>query len=205
MQVTFGRRSRLITLGAGLLAAAAVAVSASGPALADTTDTGGSGALSVPVPVLVGLASANIIALPGDPITSSVGSTGLDAFTMPVTGGTGEVSNFTGTVDYGGTLVFVNGANGKNVAITGLKLNFFTGALTGVLPGATKHTALAYVGGDLSTSTSAGPPATETFSCDQLSLSAKAAGALNTALGTKVFVKGADIGAFTTTFDVTIT
>ncbi len=73
---------------------------------------------------------------------------------MPVTGGTGEVSNFTGTVDYGGTLVFVNGANGKNVAITGLELNFFTGALTGVLPGATKHTALAYVGGDLSTSTS---------------------------------------------------
>jgi len=202
MQVTFGRRSRLITLGAGLLTAAAVAVSASGPALADTTDTGGSGVLSVPVTVLVALAHSNIIVLPGDPISSSVGATGLDAFTMPVTGGNGEVSNFFGAVNYGGTLVFVNGANGKNVAITGIELNFFTGALTGVLPGATKHTALAYVGGDLSTSTGTG---TETFSCDQLTMSGKAAKALNTGLGAKVFVRGVDIGSFTTTFDVTIT
>jgi len=36
-------------------------------------------------------------------------------------------------------------------------------------------------------------------------LSAKAAGTLNTDLGTKVLIKGTIIGGFTTTFDVTIT
>jgi len=206
MRVTFGRRSRLITLGAGLITAAAFAVSASGPALADTADTGGSGTLSVPTAVVVGLAHANIAVLPGTPSTSSFDPVaGTDSFTMPVTGGNGEVSNFSGIVQYGGSMVFINGATGKTVVITGIELNFFNGDLTGVLPGNTKHTALAYVRGDVSTSSSAGPPATETLTTDELDLSAKAAGALNTDLGTKVFIRGTIIGGFTTTFDVTIT
>jgi hypothetical protein len=206
MRVTFGRRSRLVTLGAGLITAAALAVSASGPALADTADTGGSGTLSVPVAVVAGLAHANIVVLPGTPATSSFDPVaGTDSITMPVTGGNGEVSNFFGKVEYGGSMVFINGATGKTAVITGIDLNFFTGALTGVLPGNSKHTALAYVRGDMSTSTSAGPPATETFTTDELDLSAKAAGALNTDLGTKAFIKGTIIGGFTTTYDVTIT
>jgi len=206
MHITFGRRPRLTALGAGLLTAAAFALSASGPALADTTDTGGSGTLSVPVAVVAGLAKANIAALPGTPASSSFDpTTGSDSFTMPVTGGTGEVSNFSGKVEFGGSMVFINGANGKSVTITGIELNFFNGALTGILPGGTKHTVLAYVRGDSSTSTSAGPPATETFTTDELDLSSKAAGALNTGLGTKAFIKGTDIGGFTTTYDVTIT
>ena len=193
MHITFGRRPRLIALGAGLLTAAAFALSASGPALADTTDTGGSGTLSVPVAVVAGLAKANIAALPGTPATSSFDPTaGTDSFTMPVTGGTGEVSNFSGKVEFGGSMVFINGATGKSVTITG------------ILPGGTKHTVLAYVRGDSSTRTSAGPPATETFTTDELDLSSKAAGALNTGLGTKAFIKGTGIGGFTTTYDVTI-
>jgi hypothetical protein len=204
MRVTFGRRSRLITLGAGLITAAALAVSASGPALADTTDTGGSGTLSVPVAVVAGLAHASIALLPGTPATSSFDpAAGTDSFTMPVTGGNGEVSNFFGTVDYGGSLVFINGATGKTAVITGIELNYFTGALTGVLPGTTKQSALAYIRGTMSSSTSAGPPATETFTTDEVDLSSKAAGALNTDLGTKVFIKGTIIGGFTTTYDVT--
>ena len=202
MRVTFGRRSRLITLGAGLITAAAVAVSASGPALADTTDTGGSGTLSVPVAVVAGLAHANIVVLPGTPATSSFDPVaGTDSITMPVTGGNGEVSNFFGAVQYGGSMVFIDGATGKTVVITGIQLNYFTGALTGVFAGATKHTPLAYVRGTMSSSTGVG---TETFTTDELDLSAKAAGALNTGLGTKVFIKGTDIGGFTTTYDVTI-
>jgi hypothetical protein len=205
MHIAFGRRPRLIALGAGLFTAAAFALSASGPALADTTDTGGSGTLSVPVAVVAGLAHANIVALPGTPATSSFDPTsGTDSFTMPVTGGTGEVSNFTGKVDFGGTMVFINGANGKSMTITGIQLNFFNAALIGILPGGTKHTVLAYVRGNKSTSTSAGPPATETFTTDELDLSSKAAGALNQGLGTKAFRQGTDIGGFTTTFDVTI-
>jgi hypothetical protein len=159
------------------------------------------------------LAKSNVIVLPGSPVTSSFTSGpattslagGLDAYTLPVTGGNGEVSIFFGQVDFGGTLVFVNGKAGKTVTITNVKLNFFTGALTGILPGGTKATALAYFGGDLSTSTSAGPPATESFSADQVNLSGNAAKALNTDLATTAFTRGADIGTFTTTFDVTVT
>jgi|SRR5215470_2673497 len=202
MRVTFGRRSRLITLGAGLITAASLAVSASGPALADTTDTGGSGTLVVPVAVVTGLAHANIVVLPGTPATSSFDPVAkVDSITMPVTGGNGEVSNFFGAVQYGGSMVFINGANGKSAVVTSIRLNFFTGALTGILPGGTKHTALAFVSGTMSTSTGTG---TETFTTDELDLSGKAAGALNTDLGTKVFIKGTIIGGFTTTFDVTL-
>ena len=203
MHVTFGRRSRLTALGAGLIAAAALAVSSAGPALADTVDTGGSASLAIPDTFLVGLAKSAIIVLPESPVTSS-DATGADTYTLPVTGGNGEVSNFYGTLDLGGSINVVDAATGKSVAITGLELNFFTGALTGTFPGAAKHTTLAYLNGDMSESSSAGPPATETFSCDELDLSLKAATALNTGLGTKAFKKGTSIGAFTTTFDVTI-
>jgi hypothetical protein len=204
MRITFGRKSRLGALGAGLLTAAAVAVSASGPALADTVDTGGTAALSVPTAVVVGLANANIVVLPGNPASSSFAND-ADTVTMPVTGGNGEVTNFYGNVTFGGSLVFINAKAGKTVTISNLKLNFFTGAITGVFPGNTTSTALGYFNGNMSTSKDAGPPATETFSSDEVDLSGKAAKALNTGLATTIFKRGITIGAFTTTFDVTTT
>src|SRR6266851_3901754 len=193
MHITFGRKSRLTALGAGLITAAAVAFSAAGPALADTADTGGTGALQRPTAVVVGLAHANIVMLPGNPASSSFdATTGADTVTMPVTGGNGEVGNFFGKT-------------GKTMIITGIQLNFFTGAISGVLPGGTRHTALAFVNGNMSTSSDPGPPATETFTTDEVDLSAGAAKALNTGLATTVFKGGITIGGFTTTFDVTVT
>ena len=203
MHITLGRRSRLTALGAGLITAAALAVSSAGPALADTTDTGGSASLAIPDTFLVGLAKSSIIVLPESPVTSS-DAAGADTFTLPVTGGNGEVSNFYGTLELGGSINVVDAATGKSVAITGIELNFFTGALTGIFPGGAHHTTLAYLNGNMSESSNPGPPATETFSCDELDLSLKAATALNTGLGTKAFKKGTSVGAFTTTFDVTI-
>jgi len=210
MSVSFGRTSRLATLGVGLITAAALAVAGSGPALAVTADTGGTGTASLTSAFLANLAKSNVIVLPGSPASSSfspgaagIGS-GLDAYTLPVTGGNGEVSIFFGQVDFGGTLMLINAKTSKTVTITNLELNFFTGALTGVLPGGTAQTALAYVGGDLSTASQPGPPATESFSADQLRLSGKAAKALNTDLSTTAFLKGSDIGTFATTFDVTV-
>jgi hypothetical protein len=205
MHISIGRRSRLTALGAGLITAAAIAVSASGPALADTADTGGSASLAVPVAVVVGLAHANIAMLPGTPATSSFDPrAGTDTVTSPVTGGNAEVSNFYGILKMGGSLFFINGSNGKRVKIRNLQLNLFTGTLQGVFPGSTTVTTLAFLVGTCSTSSDPGPPATETLTCDQLNLSTKAATALNTDLVTKVFRHGTDIGAFTTTFDVTV-
>ncbi len=204
MHISIGRRARVTALGAGLISAAAIAISAAGPAVADTADTGGTAALSVPRAVVVGLAKSTIIMLPGSPASASYGA-GAETFSMPVTGGTGEVSNFSGIVDFGGTLVVVNSKAGKTVNIGDIELNLFTGALTGVLPGSTAHTALGYLTGDMSTSSDPGPPATETISCTEVNMSAKLASALNAALGTTTFVRGTNLGAFTATFDVTIT
>lgn len=203
MHISIGRRTRLTALGAGVISAAAIALSAAAPAVADTADTGGTAALSVPRAVVVGLAKSTIIMLPGSPGSAGYGS-GAETFSMPVTGGTGEVSNFTGVVDLGGTLIVINSKAGHTVNITDLQLNLFTGALTGVLPGGTAHTALAYLNGDLSTSSDPGPPATESVSSTEVDMSAKLARALNTALNAKAFVKGTNLGAFTATFDVTI-
>jgi len=203
MLVAFGRKSRLAALGAGLITAAAVAVSASGPALADTADTAGTATISLTSTYLATLAKSNVIVLPGAPVTSSFASD-LDAYTLQVTGGDGEVSVFFGKVDLGGTLVLINAKAGKTLTISNLRVNFFTGALTGQLPGGTTQTALAYFGGNEATSTSAGPPATESFSADQLTVSGKAAKALNTGLSTTAFIKRTDIGTFATTFDVIV-
>lgn len=202
MHRTIGPGLRLTALGAGVVAAAALAISASAPVLADTADTGGTAILSVPRAVIVGLAKSNVIVLPGGPAGGSY-ATGADAYTLPVTGGTGEVSTFSGIVDLGGSLVAINAKAAKTVQITGLQLNFFTGAVTGILSGATRI-ALGYLGGSLSESSDPGPPATETLSADEVDLSAKAATALNTALKTTAFARGTDLGAFTTTFDVTV-
>jgi len=199
MHISIGRRTRLTALGAGLITVAAIAVSAAGPAVADTTDTGGTAALSVPRAAVVSLGKSTIIMLPGSPNSASY-ARGAETFTMPVTGGTGEVSNFTGIVDLGGKLIVINTKAGKTVTITGLELNLFTGALTGVLPGRTAHTPLAFIGGDLSTSKDT---ATETVSATEMDLSAKLASALNAALKTTAFVKGTNLGSFTTTFDFT--
>lgn len=203
MSMRFGRRGRLITLAGGMAAAAAVALATSGTALADTADTGGTAAISVPQAFVIGLGKSQVLLFAGSPATSSY-ATGTETDTFTVTGGNGEVSSFSGIVDLGGTLVAVNAANGKTATVSNIELNFYTGALTGQVTGSTAQIALAYLGGDLSESSNPGPPATETFSADQVNLSLKAARALNAALGTTVFKRGAALGGFTTTFDVTI-
>ena len=203
MHISIGRRSRLTALAAGLVSAAAIALSSAGTAVADTADTGGTAALSIPRSVVVGLGKSTVIMMAGGPASASYRS-GAETFTMPVAGGTGEVSNFSGIVDLGGKLIVINSKGGHTVTITDIRLNLFTGALTGVLPHKTAHTPLGFLSGDLSTSTEPGPPATETVSATEVDLSGKLASALNTALKTKAFVRGIDLGAFTATFDVTI-
>ena len=204
MHMSIGRRTRLTALGAGLITAGASALATGGPAVADTADTGGTAELSVPRTVVVGLAKSTVIMLPGSPASATYGA-GAETFSMAVTGGTGEVSNFTGIVDLGGKLVVINTKGGHAVTIKDIELNLFTGALTGVLPGGTAHTPLGFLSGDLSTSTDPGPPATETVSATEVDLSGKLASAMNKALSTKAFVRGTSLGAFTATFDVTVT
>jgi hypothetical protein len=156
---------------------------------------------------VVGLAKHGVIALPGSPATSSytAGASNFsssDACTFTVTGGTGEISNFSGIIDLGGSIVLVNAAHSQTVTISNLELNFFTGALTGMIGSSSSQTTIAWVSGNLSSSTGTG---TESFSASQLLVATKGATALNAALGVKAFTHGTNLGGFATTYDVTIT
>jgi hypothetical protein len=207
MHITFGRRARLAVLGAGLITAAAAALSSSAAAFADTADTGGSATVTIPRSVIVGLAKHGVIALAGAPASASYTAgtsnfSSTDAYTFTVTGGTGEISNFSGIVDLGGAITLINAAHSQTVTISGLRLNFFTGALTGQIGTSTTQTTLAWIGGSLASSTGTG---TETFSASQLAIATKGATALNAALGVRAFTHGTSLGAFATTYDVTIT
>jgi len=207
MHIAFGRRARLITLGAGLITSAAVAIATATPAFADTTDTGGTATIAIPRANLVLLAKAGIIVLPGSPATSSYTAgtsklNSLDAFTFTVTGGNGEVSNFFGIVNLGGSLVLINSAHSHTATVSNLELNFFNGSLTGTINGGTAQIPVAFIGGDMSAVPDTGS-GTESFSATALLSAAKGAQALNKALGTTVFVKGVPLGGITTTFTVT--
>jgi len=199
-----GRWSRLAALGAGVATAIAVATTAAGPALADTADTGGTATITMGGAYATSLAKAGIVVFASGTATSSWNN-GAVSYNLSVTNGTGEVSNFFGFVNFGGKLRVVNGQNGKAVVLAGLSLSFDTGIVSAKPVGATSRVSLADIGGSLSTSTSAGPPPTETFSCDALTLDSAGASYLDSKLGTKAFKAGAVLGGFTTTFTVTIT
>lgn len=195
------RAARLAALGASL-AIVATASSAAGMALADTADTGGTATIALSTRYLEALAKAGVILIPAAPASSSYAS-GADAYTFSVTGGNGDVNNFVGSVDLGGQLRVVNARNGRTVILTSLRFSFDNGNLTGTLSGTKTKVVLADIGGDLSEADNAGPPKTETFSSDQFTVDRSAARRFDAALGTTAFRAGADMGGFTTTFDVT--
>lgn len=201
MRRTFGRGSRLAVLGAGIATAAALALSFAAPALADTTDTGGTATITFSLPYLEHLTKAGILVLPAAPASGSYAS-GFYNATLNVTGGNAEVNNFFGALKIGGgKLRLVNASNGKTVILAGFSFNFNDGTLSAKPVGSTTRVTIADVGGDLSESEQGTPPdVTENFACDQLPVDAAGATFLDTALGTKAFTAGDDLGGFTTTF-----
>ena len=204
MHITFGRRSRLTALGAGLITAAALAVSSAGPALADTADTGGSASLAIPDTFLVGLAKSAIIVLPESPVTSS-DATGADTYTLP---GHRRQRRGQQLLRHPRPRRQHQGRRRRDPQVRRHhrhRAELLHRRPHRHLPGRRPSTPPWPTStATCPQSSSAGPPATETFSCDELDLSAKAATALNTGLGTKAFKRGTSVGAFTTTFDVTI-
>lgn len=213
MGISIGRGTRLAALGAGLATAAAVALSAASPALADATDGTGTATVTFSTKFLTNLAKWGIAVIPENPATSS-DTSGADAFTFTVTGGTGSDTNFSGNVDLGGALTFIDGATGKTVQLTNLQLDYFDGVITAVPAGTSKTIWLADVAGALDTNNSTG---IESFSASRLALDPQGVGFLNnalrsTAIGPRnhkkyaAFVAGANTisaNAFTISYSVT--
>jgi hypothetical protein len=179
MSVTFGRWTRLAAFGAGLATAAAIALSASGSALADPVDGTGTATITFNTKFLTHLATWGIIIIPENPVTSS-DTGGYDTFTLPVTGGNGTDTNFTGDVNLGGSLTIIDAATHKSLVLTSLELDYFDGVITAVPAGTEQTIWIADIGGNLGTNNTTG---NESFFASHLSIDPAGATALNTALG----------------------
>jgi hypothetical protein len=178
MSIAIGRWTRLAALGAGLATAAAIAVSASGPALADPVDGTGTATITFNTKFLSHLAQWGIIVIPETPASSSDNG-GYDAFTLPVTGGNGSDTNFSGDVNLGGGLTFIDATTGTAVHFTSLELDYYDGVITGVPEGTTQTIWIADIAGNLSTTNATG---SQTFKASQLTLDPQGASYLNTTL-----------------------
>jgi hypothetical protein len=196
MRKKVARAAGLAGLAAGALALAGV-VAAS--ALAGTADTGGTAAIALRHSALEGLAKAGIVVLPGGPGTASY-SRGSEAVTFPVTGGDATFVGTSGTLDLGGTVQFTDGATRRSVTLSNLTFNYGTGYISGAA-GPTR-VVLGQVGGAENGHTSAGPPATETFSASGVFITPGGAKYLDSALHSTYFKTGGDLAGFATTYDV---
>ena len=215
MSVTIGRWTRLAALGAGLATAAAIALASAGPALADPVDGTGTATITFNTHFLANLAKWGIIVIPENPASSS-DTSGYDAFTLPVTGGNGSDTNYSGDVDLAGALTFIDAATGQTVQFTSLELDYYDGVITGVPAGTTQTIWIADIAGNLWTNNGTG---SETFGASQLAIDPQGASYLNTTLrSTSVgkhngktytaFTAGTDTAgkhAFVITYAVTIT
>jgi hypothetical protein len=185
--------------GAGLAAALLALVGgAATPALAGIEDTGGTASIAINHATVTGLARDGIVLLPRAPGGASAGRN-REIVALTVSGGDGNYVDTAGSVDLAGGLVFTDAATGRSVTVSSLAFSYDAGTIGGVA--GTRHVALVSVGGALSGSSNAGPPATQTFTASELLVTASGARYLNSQLHTSYFKAGQQVGSFTTTYE----
>jgi len=199
-----------VTRIAGLMAAAGLAagsltlaVGTATPAIAGTTDTGGSAVVTLAGPVVAGLAKAGIVVLPTGTGTAAAHGR-QENLTLQVTGGNGDYVTGTGHVSLGGSLVLIDGSTGRAATLGQLRFSYDSAKIVAVPVGSGQIPVIS-VGGALAATTNAGPPVSQSFSASALIVTASGARYLDSALRTKYFKSGADIGAFAATYDTTAT
>jgi hypothetical protein len=129
------------------------------------------------------------------------GSGGLrTSFSFPVTGGAVDLSTLAGTITHRGGVVFINLRNGKRLTVDNFVIDTRTGILTGRVNKTSTRVPVFTL--DLSAATvSANGNRVKVGDID-VRLTATAAGALNQALASHVFVAGLDFGTARTTLRV---
>lgn len=162
-----------------------------------STVTGGTGSFTVPFSYLGQLHGQNIVAE-----TTGVQSVTCDqtnktvTAVYSVTGGTADLTNLTGTVQYSGSITVKNGENDKQVQLGSLQFDMFNGQID-VTPAGGSQIAILDVGGSVSGSING---TTQTFNASKLLVDPAGASYLDSALGTTAFHAGDVIGSFSTTY-----
>jgi hypothetical protein len=132
------------------------------------------------------------------PIATAPGSESLQSgpavrFTFPVTGGRVTLSPLGGQIHHQGGILFFNAKNGKQVEVSQFTISLTHGDLTGIVNGNPKARVPLF-GLDLSHAKLATGKHFVTARNIGLKLTKVAAGALNAALGTKLFSAGLRLG-----------
>jgi hypothetical protein len=118
-------------------------------------------------------------------------------FTFPVTGGRVTRSPLGGTIDHRGGILFLNVKNGKKIEVSSFTIDLTHADLTGIVNG-NPQARVPLFGLDLSHARLAAGKHIVTAGGIGLTLTAAAAKALNTALGTKLFSAGLNLGTAST-------
>ena len=189
----------------GIVAGAALAAPA---AHAQTVSIDTSGTVTVPVPLsyIEQLAKAGIVEFPVPLSELSVDAASQTAtVTFSVSGGDADVSVFYGSLDLSGS-VDIADANGNLLTLDGLQLNVATGQVEATPAGSGTPVVLLDLGGSVSFSSTVSSTNSNAYSdvYDSSELIVDSAGAsyLDSALHTKAFAAGQDVGSMAASWSV---
>jgi hypothetical protein len=191
-------KPRIMALAAVAAGTLALVAGSSASALAGASGDNGTSTLTEPSSLVIALAKAGIVQLPGGP-DSSTYSGGQEVTTMLVVGGAGDENILHGTLLLGGNLTWIDGATHHSAVLRHLRFSYDSATITGQTGSPAKTITLANVGGDLSGGVTAAPSPTQnlqTFGASDVTITAGGAKWLNTTLKTTMFKAGADIGSF---------
>jgi hypothetical protein len=192
-------KSRMLALTAVAVGTVALAAGSSVSALAASSGDNGTATVTEPSSLVVSLAKAGIVQLPGGPDSSTYAG-GQEVTTIRVVGGAGNVNILHGTLLMGGNLTWIDGATHRSAVLRKLSFNYDSGNITGWTGSPARQVTLATVGGDFTGSVVPNPanPAQdlETFGASEVLIAPTGAKFLNSALKTSFFTANSDIGSF---------
>ena len=195
------------TAAAGVLAATMLVGSLGGTAVAApataTPLAGGTTTVTTGPGIAATLLRNGILPLATPPGRQSIGiSHGslTTSFSFPVTGGAVDLATLAGTIRHRGGIVFINLRSGKKLAIDNFVIDTRTGTLTARVNRTSTRVPVFTL--DLSAATVSASGRQVKVGNIDVRLTAVAAGALNSALGTHVFAGGLDLGTARTTLRV---
>lgn len=190
---------------AGIVAGAAFAAPVA-HAQTVNIDTSGTVAVTVPLSYIEQLAKAGIVEFPVPLSELSVSTSSQTAtVTFNVTGGDADVSVFYGSLDLSGS-VDIADANGNLLTLSGLQLNVATGQVEATPAGSSTPVVLLDLGGSVgfsSTVSSTNSNAyADIYNSSELTVDSAGAAYLDSALHTKAFAAGQDVGSMAASWSV---
>jgi len=197
MQRSIVRFVAIPVASAGVLAGAAFAAPAASAATAASgTDTAGSVTHVESLSALTGLEADGITTSTNPSSDESIDqASNTVSFTFPVSGGNGDASTQTGSVDMSGSGTFASSKG--SLTLTNLTLNLKNGTYGGVDASGTQvvlqvHDTQSQVSGT-----------SQSYDAGELTMTASAAATFNQALGTTIFAAGEDLGSLTASWTFT--